>query len=240
VYEKRIERSMKTEVSIDFELLADRQAVARSGVRVIMAHARRAIADRGRFRIVLAGGETPIAAYRMLRREAAGWAHWEVYFGDERCLPPLHRGRNSVAAREALLDAVPVPRERIFEIPAELGPQLAAQAYAAIIEPALPFDLVLLGMGEDGHTASLFPGHALPADVLVVPVRGAPKPPSERVSLSLKALAASRAMLVLVTGAAKREAVARWRRGADLPIARAAALGRARVLVDEAAAGNDD
>jgi 6-phosphogluconolactonase len=229
---------MHPEDSVRFELLADEQAVARVGVRLILAHAAEAIAARGRFCFVAAGGTTPLAAYRMLAREVAGWEHWQFYFGDERCLPADHPERNSVAVRQALLDAVPVSRKRVFEIRAELGPERAAQDYAGVIEPVLPFDLVLLGMGEDGHTASLFPGQNVSDDLLVVPVRGAPKPPAERVSLSFKSLAACRAMLVMVTGASKREAVARWRRGVDLPIALAAASGHARVLIDRAAAGN--
>jgi len=222
--------------STRFELFGDVRAVARHAALAILACAREAIAGRGRFRVVLAGGTTPLAAYRLLAGEPAQWESWEVFFGDERCLPRGDPGRNDFAARKALLDRVPVPNDRIFEIPVELGPERAAADYARVVAAALPFDLVLLGMGEDGHTASLFPGQPVPGQELVIPVRAAPKPPPERVSLSFAALASCREMLILVTGTGKRDALSAWRRGADLPVARAAAAG-ARVLIDRDAAG---
>ena len=120
---------------------------------------------------------------------------------------------------------------------AELGPEAAAASYAPLVEAALPFDLVLLGMGEDGHTASLFPGHAVPEGALVIPVHDAPKPPADRVSLTPMALTAAREVLILVTGVGKRQALAAWRDGADLPVARVAAAGQTIVLLDRAAAG---
>jgi 6-phosphogluconolactonase len=223
--------------SVHFEQVPDADAVARRAADRIRDAARAAIGRRGRFRMVLAGGTTPLAAYRLLAQENAQWGAWEVWFGDERCLPPGDPDRNSRAAHEALLGRVPIPRERIHPIPAELGPEAAATAYAAALADALPFDLVLLGMGEDGHTASLFPGHPVPDGALAVAVRDAPKPPPERVSLTPLALGRCREMLVLVTGTGKREALAQWRAGADLPVARAAEAGRAQVLLDRDAAG---
>lgn len=223
--------------AIRFEILADADAVAEEAARAILTSAARALAARGSFRIVLAGGTTPLAAYRRLAGEDLGWGAWEVYFGDERCLPPDHAERNSRAAQTALLGLVPIPAGQVHTIPGELGPDLAAEAYARTIAPAVPFDLVLLGMGEDGHTASLFPGRAFRDDALVIPVREAPKPPPERVSLTPRALGDCREMLILVTGAGKRDALAAWRGGEALPVALAAEAGRAWVLVDRAAAG---
>lgn len=228
---------MHPQPSVRFELLINARNVAQRATMSIMQDAREAIALRGRFRILLAGGTTPMAVYRNLCEETAAWESWEVYFGDERCLPWDDPGRNVLAAREALLDRVPIPRDRIFEIPVELGPERAAVKYTGTVAAALPFDLVLLGMGEDGHTASLFPRHTIPEHELVIPVFGAPKPPPERVSLTPGALSSCRKMLVLVTGAGKREALAAWRRGADLPVSRVAAAGGALVLMDRAAAG---
>lgn len=223
--------------AVCFEVFADAEAVAQRAAREVMAAGGRAIAERERFRLVLAGGRTPLAAYRLMVAEPAAWGAWEIYFGDERCLPPNHPERNSLAAQEVLLGRVAIPADQVFPIAAELGPEAAARDYARIIAERRPFDLVLLGMGEDGHTASLFPGRPLPDDALVIPVYQAPKPPPERVSLTPSALGACRAMLVLVTGAGKREALAAWRRGADLPVARAAEAGRALVLVDRDAMG---
>ena len=119
---------------------------------------------------------------------------------------------------------------------AEQGSEPAASLYAEEIAAWQPFDLVLLGMGEDGHIASLFPGHEHPAEPLVVPVHEAPKAPKDRLSLNYGAICAARHRLLLVTGEGKGAALAAWRRGEDLPVARVAACGRMTVLLDEAAA----
>jgi len=223
--------------SIQTRCFANADAVARETASRLLDSAAKAISARGRFALVLAGGRTPIAAYTLLVGQQADWDHWHIFLGDERCLAATDPGRNSVSATRAFLDRIPIPAENIHWIAAERGGPDAATAYESTIVSALPFDLVLLGMGEDGHTASLFPGHSVPDGRLVVPVEGAPKPPPERVSLTPAALAACREMLVLITGAEKREAVAAWQCGADLPVARVASLGGARVLIDDAAAG---
>lgn len=204
----------------------------------ILSAARSAIAARGRFNLVLAGGRTPIAAYTLLACAGADWDRWHIFYGDERCLPPDHPERNSRAAATAWLDHVALPAHNHHPIPAELGPERAAALYASVVEAALPFDLVTLGMGEDGHTASLFPGHAIPTDSLTMPVHHAPKPPPDRVSLTPSALSATRALWIVVTGSGKREALAGWDAGADLPVARVAALMPATLILDrEAGAG---
>ncbi len=213
----------------------DADAVAGEAVARILDASQRAIDERGRFSIVLAGGTTPERVYRRLRDCDADWSRWRVWFGDERCLPVDHPERNSVMAARAWLDHVPVPSTQIFPIPAELGPRRAAEIYEPLVEAEVPFDLVLLGIGEDGHTASLFPGHEHPGDRYVVPVFDAPKPPPERVSLNLPALCDTRALYVLVTGASKRDAVHRWRDGADLPVARLTCAAGVDVLLDAAA-----
>lgn len=197
----------------------DAQAVADTVARIIAARARSAIEKIGAFKIVLAGGTTPGKVYGQLASFEADWPHWHIYFGDERCLPADHPDRNSVMAARTWLDRVHIPEEQIHPIPAELGPRKAADAYEQEVARALPFDLVLLGMGEDGHTASLFPGHRHEPERLVHPVFNAPKPPPQRVSLSLRALNDSHAVIILITGSAKRHAVQQWRDGADLPVA---------------------
>lgn len=217
---------------VRWRVLANAEAVAAALRDEVLAAARAAIAARGGFALVLAGGSTPLACYRLLAEAPADWARWHVYYGDERCLPPADPGRNSLMARQAWLGRVPIPAGQVHDIPAELGPQEAARRYAPLVEQAAPFDLVLLGMGEDGHTASLFPGHAHPPGEWVHPVRDAPKPPPERVSLGLRALTATRGMLLAVTGSGKREAVAAWRAGRDLPARTVARAARALVLLD--------
>lgn len=227
-------------------VLADTGAVATAAAATIRAQAAAAIAARGVFRLCLAGGTTPVAAYHLLAAApedpAAPWCGWHIYHGDERCLPPGDPERNSRAADLAWLNHVPIPAPQVHPIPAELGPEAAASAYARLLADALPFDLVLLGIGEDGHTASLFPTRPWAAEAadeeLVMPVHDAPKPPPERVSLTPRALTATRAMLVLVTGAGKREAVGQWRAGVPLPIARVLGglAAPAEVLMDREAA----
>ncbi len=218
-----------------WQVYPDASAVAAAAAERILSTAPSAITERGAFHLVLAGGSTPQAAYRLLAGAQADWSRWHIWFGDERCLPPSDPERNSRMAALAWLERVPIPPAQVHLIPAELGPEAAAARYAATLKSALPFDLVLLGMGEDGHTASLFPGQQHPPEELVHPVHGAPKPPPERVSLGLTALAASRRLLVLVSGKAKCEAVRRWRAGEDLPVARVQCGAGVEVLLDRAA-----
>jgi len=215
----------------------DPQALARAAAEAVLEAAGEAIAARGEFRLVLAGGRTPEVAYRMLAEAEADWSRWYIYFGDERCLPAQDPARNSQMAHTVWLDRVAVPAENVFPIQAELGPEVAAARYAELVRDALPFDLVLLGMGEDGHTASLFPGQVHPQGELVHPVYQAPKPPSERVSLSAAALGSSRRVLILVSGAGKRKALQRWRSGEALPVAGIHGPGGVDVLVDREAEG---
>ncbi len=194
--------------------------VAETACKVILAAADIAIAKHGKFKLVLAGGTTPEKVYRLLAKSDADWQNWWIYHGDERCLPVNDKDRNSVMVSQALLDNVAIPTDQVFDIPAELGPDHGALAYRQTIANALPFDLVLLGMGEDGHTASLFPGHNHDdPDELTHAVYNSPKPPPERVSLSAKALGNSGQVIFLITGANKQEAVKLWRSGHDLPVA---------------------
>lgn len=138
-------------------------------------------------------------------------------------------------ASECWLGRVALPAANVHVINAETGAAAAAQAYAAVIEQARPFDLVLLGMGEDGHTASLFPGQSHADGELVHAVHDAPKPPPERVSLGLAALNDAAGVLVLVSGAGKHAALQRWKRGEDLPVARLHGQAGVDVYIDNAA-----
>lgn len=199
----------------------------------VIAAAAKAIDARGRFVIVLAGGSTPRALYRSLQDADTDWSRWHVYFGDERCVAADDPERNSVMAAATLLFHVPIPRTQIHAIPAEYGAAHAARNYLRTLRDAGEFDLVLLGLGEDGHVASLFPEHvthAAQADVIAV--LDAPKPPPERVSLSAARLSRTRAALFLVEGESKREAVRRWRNGADIPAAKIRPPAGVDVLVD--------
>jgi 6-phosphogluconolactonase len=218
-----------------WHVFEDAEAVAAQTAQRILRAAALAIGERGRFRLVLAGGRTPEAAYRMLVDADTDWSRWEIYFGDERCLPADHAERNSLMAERAWLDSVAIPADNLHPIPAELGAEAAAEAYRTVVNDALPFDLVLLGIGEDGHTASLFPGQQHRADELVHAVHNAPKAPPDRVSLSARALSEAREVLVLATGAAKQAAIRGWRSGEQLPIATIGQPACIDVLLDRAA-----
>jgi len=206
----------------------------------ILAAARDAIADHGEFRLVVAGGRTPLSAYARLARAQADWPHWQVYFSDERCRPRRDPERNDTVIRDLWLDRVPIPPNRIHEIPAELGADAGARLYATQVSRVPDFDFVLLGLGEDGHTASLFPGQPAgdaPGSPDALPVHAAPKPPPERVSLSAARLSRSRHVLFLVSGTSKLAPVAAWRAGRDIPASRVTAAAGVDVLLDQQAAG---
>ena len=182
--------------------------------------AAQAIAARGVFHVALAGGETPRRCYEKLRDLTIDWAHVQVYFGDERCLPAGDAQRNDQMAFDTLLKHVAIPPGNIHTIPAELGAREAAAHYAAVLADIERLDLTLLGMGEDGHTASLFPDNPAAASTAsVVPVFNAPKPPAERVSLGMSTLNAARHRIFLVAGAGKRDALGRILREEPLPAA---------------------
>lgn len=186
--------------------------------------AAQAIAARGVFRVALAGGETPRRCYEKLRQLPIDWAHVQIYFGDERCLPKGDAQRNDTMVRDVLLGHLAIPQANIHAISAELGAHDAAFGYAVALEQAAPLDLVLLGMGEDGHTASLFPDNpATESFAAVVPVFNAPKPPAERVSLGMGTINAAWQRIFLVAGAGKRKALEQMSLGKSLPAARVSA-----------------
>ena len=212
--------SKKTPQQTQWHAFADTATLQHTVLERLQQHAQEAILQRGRFDLVLAGGTTPQAIYRECRHITTDWSCWHLYFGDERCLPPDHPERNSRMALDAWLAHVPIPANQIHAIPAELGATAAAQAYGDALQAVGDFDFVLLGLGEDGHTASLFPGHSWgdtegSPDVLAV--FDAPKPPPERVSLSARRLSRARKVAFVVTGQGKRDAAAAWRAGQQIP-----------------------
>jgi 6-phosphogluconolactonase len=187
---------------------------------------------KGSRTLVLAGGTTPRRCYELLSAMEVEWGRVSILFGDERCVRPSHPESNYRMAREALLDRV--APATVYRMPAELGPDEGAELYARVVEAVSPLDVVVLGVGEDGHTASLFPGHpALQAPGLVVGIHDSPKPPPERVTLTLNALQAAKTVLILATGEGKADAVARAKRG-EVP---SGMIAGARWLIDRAAAG---
>ncbi|MCH9849590.1 MAG: 6-phosphogluconolactonase [Betaproteobacteria bacterium] len=183
----------------------------------ILQAANEAIQAQGSFYVVLAGGSTPKAVYQLLSEQQADWANWHVFHNDDRCLPVDHEERNSKMARDAWLSKVAIPEQKIHDIPAELGNVAGAKAYAETLKDVRTFDLVILGLGEDGHTASLFPNQTVDNSADAVPVFDAPKPPADRITISQSRLNNTKEVMFLVTGAGKQEAVDNWRNGAAIP-----------------------
>lgn len=211
----------------------DPATLARAAADRVVDTLRAAIDVRGRAWIALAGGSTPRATYEELagRRDALDWSVVEFFWSDERVVPPDHPDSNVRMAREALLDPLGIDAARIHPPRTELGADDAATAYEIELRTRAPddgtphFDLILLGMGDDGHTASLFPGGAeldVEENSLVVSST-APFDPPERVTFTLPLIDAARSVLFVVSGAAKAPALRRIFDGdRDLPAARVA------------------
>jgi 6-phosphogluconolactonase len=217
--------------------VAGERALQQAALEAILAGATQAIHERGGFHLVLAGGNTPRGIYRKLGAAQTDWSAWHIYFGDERCVPPADAACNSRMAAEVWLDFVSIPAFQRHAIPAQAGARAAARIYAETLRTVGDFDLVLLGLGEDGHTASLFPAHEWGTardspDTLAV--FDAPKPPPQRVSLSAARLSRARKVVFLVSGALKHRAVAAWRAGKDIPARAIAPAAGVDVLVESA------
>jgi 6-phosphogluconolactonase len=209
------------------------QEAARYVADEVVIACQQAIQERDAFHWVLAGGGTPELCYRLLRDADMDWGKVHIWFGDERALASGDSDRNETMARNALLNDVPVPAEHIHSIDFSQGTTAAAAAYGKQIEQVSCFDLVMLGMGEDGHTASLFPDHdTLKSDALTVAEFHSPKAPAERVSLGFKALNNHKQCFILATGASKKDILKDISHGADLPITR---ISNATWVVDQAA-----
>ncbi len=220
---------------LNAQIFADADALGGFAALVTAQAAAEAIAARGVFHLVLAGGNTPRLCYEKLRDMHVDWSRVHIWFGDERCLPVGDAERNDRMADETLLSHVAIPESHIHRMQAELGPEIAAEKYAILLAGAPVMDMLHLGMGEDGHTASLFPGHTTLIDErLAVPEFNSPKPPAERVSMGLPILNAARQKLILAAGAGKSDALKRIRAGEKLPVAM---IEDALWLLDRSAAG---
>jgi 6-phosphogluconolactonase len=240
-------------VHADAQILAQTVA-ARLAVRLLDAQSRRGLAS-----VVLTGGEIAAHTYRAVAaspaRDAVDWQKVQMWWGDERFLPAGHPERNETQARAALLDSLPLDPRQVHPMPASDGPdgddpEAAADRYAAELAHAarpgsgvLPhLDIVLLGIGEDGHVASLFPEHPAVYEArTVIAVRGSPKPPPIRITLSAATINSAEEVWLIAAGPAKADAVGMALAGAgpvQLPAAGVHGLSRTLWLVDRAAAAH--
>lgn len=210
-----------------FTVLANAEEVAEDAAASIAE----ALRGGGRT-LVLTGGASPVRTYRLLAELDVEWGRVTVLFGDERCVPPTDKESNYHVVRENLLDRV--HPATVHRIPAELGPDVGADLYAEVVVEEAPFDVVLLGVGEDGHVNSLFPGHrALKATGLTAGIHDSPKPPAQRVTMTLEAIRDAKLILIIAAGSGKAGAVAMARRG-ESP---SGMIKNAKWLIDRAAAG---
>ncbi|MDP7735437.1 6-phosphogluconolactonase [Mycobacterium paragordonae] len=241
-------------MSVDIEVFSDSEGLARAAAQRLVDTISAASAARGRALIALTGGGNGVALLRALASHPVDWSTVHLFWGDERYVPEDDDERNEKQTREALLDHIDIPASQVHPMAAsdgEFGSDLeaAALAYEQILaanagpgEQAPSFDVHLLGMGPEGHVNSLFPDTAAVRETsrLVVAVDDSPKPPPQRITLTLPAIQRSREVWLLVSGEGKADAVAAAVGGADpVSLPAAGAIGReiTRWLLDEGAAG---
>lgn len=217
-------------------------ALAADFLHLMNLAAAQAIAERGAFHVALTGGSAAQALYPVLAQTPMPWAQIHLWFGDERAVPPEHADSNYGLAQQALLSRIAIPVANVHRMEGELAPSDAAARYEIALQDLAggALDVVHLGMGPDGHVASLFPGHQLLSSPrLVDALTDSPKPPPARVTLTLRCLAAARSLWFLVLGRAKADAVreALLEPSSPLPAALASRAAReARWLLDDEAA----
>ncbi|MFN2289781.1 MAG: 6-phosphogluconolactonase [Anaerolineae bacterium] len=242
---------METEIVI----VPDAEVLARLGAERFVRLAQEASESRGRFTAALSGGTTPRGMYRLLAEEPycseVPWQQVHLFWGDERCVPPDDPGSNYYMAEETLLRHVPVPSENIHRIQGELAPDQAVRAYGRDLEdffcgPHTRFDLMLLGLGSDGHTASLFPDSATlqeTARLVAAAEAHYEDRPASRITLTLPVINTSRHILFLVSGSSKAEILQQVLSEPQGPLPAQRVQPRAGELtwlVDEAAASELD
>lgn len=190
------------------QIFKDLSALSQAAAKIFIESAAQAIAERGQFLVALSGGNTPMALYRLLVDAPMDWPRVHVFWGDERCVPVDDPGNSYAQARDVLLARVPIPADQVHRVQSELEPASAARAYAATLSRFRPpwprFDLVLLGMGDDGHTASLFPGSPVDeAEPVIAVTANYQDRPANRVTLTPRVINSARRVMFLVAGAGK-------------------------------------
>jgi 6-phosphogluconolactonase len=215
--------------------VADAEAVALRAADTV----ERLAAGRDVFHLALAGGSTPERCHELLAERDIDWSRVHIWESDERAVPPDDEESNFLMIRRSLLDRIEIPEENVHRVAGERGADAAAEAYEAELRPVGPLDVVMCGMGPDGHTMSLFPGHPEVGieDRLVVAVHDSPKPPPDRVSFTLPVIREARHTMLLAAGGSKADALSRVLEGVD-PAVPASLLrhGRLEIIADDDAA----
>lgn len=205
----------------EFRLFKDTEAVAQAAADYIAGQINTCVDNKGVCHVVLPGGSTPARCLELLAEKTLSWQQIHWYPSDERCYPVGHSDRNDSMIQNRLFSShVDILADYFHPIPAELGAEEGAVAYAELLDTVSMLDIVILGMGEDGHTASLFPGNAALHDTRsAVPVFNAPKPPADRISIGLNRLKGASECIMLATGENKKLAVRAVKQGSSLPVA---------------------
>jgi len=193
--------------------------VAQAAAEFVAGLAEESQSTQNRFTIALSGASTPLPLYRLLASSPwAGriaWDRWHIFWGDERCVPPDHQDSNYRMAKEAMLDHIPIPAGQVHRMKGEVGPQEAAEEYETVVRdvfqtPVPSFDLILLGVGDDGHTASLFSGtEALEEKHRLVVANWVPHLDAHRITFTLPLINAARAVAFLDTDGPKADTLRR-------------------------------
>jgi len=201
-------------MNLDIRIFKDSEKLSHHAAEIFIKQATQAIHERGRFLVALNGGNTPTRLFQLLAtdyQDKINWTSIHIFWGDERCVPPDDPGSSYGQAREALLSHVPIPAENIHSVDTSLSPAEAAGDYARLLSqfsnPLLSFprfDLVYLGMGEDGHTASLFPGSTVHVTETVIPVTANYQDrPANRVTMTQLIFNQARMIAFMATGEKK-------------------------------------
>lgn len=203
-------------MGVEVKIVPDNATLARAAAQEFHRVVERAVDERGRFSVALSGGNTPRSVYALLanQHKELPWDRVHIFFGDERAVPPQHPDSNFRMASESLLSLVPIPGKNVHRIRAELDPESAAQDYEGQLREFFHltandwprFDLVLLGLGDDGHTASLFPGTvALSERSRIVATNWVEKLQSFRITLTFPVLNHAAEVIFLVSGESKAQ-----------------------------------
>lgn len=206
-------------MKLDIRIFKDLERLSRHAAEIFVEQAAGAISEHGRFLVALNGGNTPARLFQLLAtdyRDQVDWSNVHVFWGDERCVPPDDPGSSYRQAKDILLNHVDIPNNNVHRVKGELGPLSASTEYSQTLklfaEDNLEFprfDLVYLGMGEDGHTASLFPGSPVEVTETVIPVTANYQDrPANRVTMTQLIFNQARTVAFMVTGEKKATTLA--------------------------------
>ncbi len=203
----------------ELHILPSTEETAQAKAKFVATLAEECLVTQGKFTIALSGGSTPRRLYQVLasppHAEGIAWDRWHIFWSDERCVPPDHQDSNYRMARQALLDHVPIPPAQVYRMRGEVAPEQAAKEYESavlkVFQTTVPlFDLIWLGIGDDGHTASLCPGsEALQKKHRLVVANLAPSPPVHRITFTLPLINAAKVVAFLDTDESKAEVLRR-------------------------------